>query len=243
MKKMKNGKPADSVKTVEPIEIADAEIETGVSTTCQTFKPVDQPSCGRSRAKHLLLSQREQVVHVGECIEELSSVFIDQLNSCREIDVPVALLLIEVTNFDELGSDGNEPGAEEVVNEIARSLLKVLRGQDIVIQYGKRYIAAMLVDADQIVGARICQRIKECIYRYSYFHHAAGAIEVVFGVSDNSESRYAEIEPLMFSAARALNVALGLGDGAIVRTSDLDQTTDMHSREHFLPGDRLSSKS
>lgn len=203
--------------------------------------PVEQPS-GRSRSKRLLLSQHEHIVHVCEQIEELSIVFHDQVDACREMDVPIALLLCEVTNFDNMKDAFGEPAGEVVVQQVAQSLLNVMRGQDVIAQYAKRYVAVLLVDADQVVAAKVSQRIKECVHRYSYFHHGGGSIDLVFGVSDDSGNRYVQLESLIFSAASALRVASDRGGGAVVRTSDMDPNEENHPKEHFLPGDRLTSE-
>ncbi len=202
--------------------------------------PVEQPS-GRSRSKRLLLSQHEHIVHVCEQIEELSIVFHDQVDACREMDVPIALLLCEMTNFDNIKNAFGEPAGEVVVHEVAQSLLNVMRGQDVIAQYAKRHVAILLVDADQIIGAKVSQRIKECVHRYSYFHHGGSSIDLVFGVSDDFGNRYVQLEKLIFSAAEALKVASDRGGGAVVRTSDMDPNEENHPKEHFLPGDRLTS--
>ncbi len=221
------------MEMVDPVDTATLD--------SKLHNPANQPSSGRSRSKRLLLSQREQIVYICERIEELSIVFHDQVDSCREIDVPVALVLAEVTNFDNLKNTFGEPSGQVVVHEIAHSLLNVMRAQDVIAQFAGRYIAILLVDADQVVGAKVCQRIKESVHKYSYLHHVSGTVDLAFGVSDDGESRYAELEKLIFSAARALGVASERGGGAVIRTSDLDSNVENQPKEHFLPGDRLTS--
>jgi len=208
-------------------------------------KPADnqanQSASRGSLSKRRLLGQQQQCVHVCEQIEELSIVFYGQTSVCMQMDVPVALVLVEIANFDDLKT-ANHNAAGVLVNEIAHQLLSAVRGHDVIAQYNGRYIAILLVDADQIVGGKVCQRIKECIHKYSYLHKGGGSIELHFGVSDDSEGKYTEIEKMIFSAAQALNVAHQLGDGVIVRVSDLDPVKEISPREHFFPGDRLTSK-
>lgn len=208
----------------------------------QKNNPADQPVGRRLMSKRLQMVQHEQIVHQCSQIEELCIVFANQLDACRQMDAPVGIILIEIANFDEL-ENSSEQGAESAVSEIAKHILTVVRSQDMVARYNDRCLAVLMADADQVVGARVCQRIKECIQKFAYFHPGVHSIELEFGVADDSESRYLEIEALVFSAARALNRAHELGAGAIVRTCDLNPLRDVSPREHFFPGDRLTSKS
>ncbi len=199
-------------------------------------------SDGRSKSKRLLLAQQEQQIYVCDQIEELCIVFSSQVETCRQIDVPLAVILIEVANFEELKIIDQE-NAAVLVNEAAHHLISVLRAQDILAQYSGKYIALLLVDANQDIGAKVCQRIKESIHKFSYFHAGAAVLKLEFGVSDDSDSKYEELEHLILSAAKALKLAHERGEGAIVRASELDPSKDSSEKEHFFPGDRLSSKS
>ncbi len=210
----------------------------------ESVKPSDRShsSDGRSKSKRLLLAQQDQQIYVCDQIEELCMVFSSQIESCRQIDVPVAVILIEVANFEELKTIDQESAAV-LVNETAHHLISVIRAQDILAQYSGKYIAVLLVDANQDIGAKVCQRIKESIHKFSYFHAGAAVLKLDFGVSDDSDNKYEELEHLILSAAKALKIAHDRGEGAIVRTSELDPSKDSSEREHFFPGDRLTSKS
>ncbi|MBS1956573.1 MAG: diguanylate cyclase [Cyanobacteria bacterium SZAS-4] len=179
-----------------------------------------------------------------ECeeIEQLVALMSAQAETCRSIDIPVSLILIEVINFDEVES-GSLQTATETVREVARNLLSAVRGQDLTILYGARFLAILLVDANQDIGAKVCQRIKEAVHKFSYFHILTSSLQLVFGLSDDSSSHYLDLDELITSAKRALEVARDRGEGAIVRASDFDSMKDCRDREHFFPGDRLSSLS
>lgn len=165
-----------------------------------------------------------------------------QAEACRSMEVPISLILIEVAHFDEVESRSLQTFAE-TVKEVAQILLPVVRAQDVIVQYGERFIAILLVDANQDIGAKVCQRIKEAVHKFSYFHAGASTLQLYFGLSDDSANHYEELEEQIKSAAKALGAAHDRGDGAIVRASDFDQTKEFRDKEHFFPGDRLSSMS
>jgi diguanylate cyclase (GGDEF)-like protein len=206
-----------------------------------TFKPTVQPFVGRNMSKRRLLSQAEPTVHVCSKIEELSIVLDAQLQACRQLAMPVALITMEVMNFDEL-TDPNMHGPDALVNKVAHHLMSVVRAQDVLVQYGGKFIACLVVDADQNVAAKVCQRIKESVHKYSFLHKSICPIQLEFGIADDSLDRSEQLEVLLFAAAKSLEFAHHLGDGAIVRALDLDQSIDESPKEHFVPGDRLTSR-
>lgn len=199
-------------------------------------------SSGRSKSKRLLLSQHHHRLFECGQMEDLSEVLLDQAETCRNIEVPVCLILIEVDNFDEIKSDSFQTPTE-TVNEVAQNLVSVVREQDLIVQYGARFLAILLVDANQDVGAKVCQRIKEAVHKFSYFHVCTSALQLSFGLSDDTASHYQELDTLILSANKALEAARDRGEGAIVRASDFDPMKEFRDREHFFPGDRLSSMS
>ena len=203
--------------------------------------PADQPVGRRLMWKRLQMVQHEHVVHECSQIEELCIVFANQFEVCRQMDAPVAVILIEFVNFDDL-ERFNEQGLEDLLKAVIKQVHTVIRSQDMLARYNKKHLAILMADADQIVGAKVCQRIKESVQKYAYFHPGIHSMELEFGIADDSESGYLELESILFSAARALNRAHELGSGAIVRTCDLDPLRDVSAREHFFPGDRLSSR-
>ncbi len=197
---------------------------------------------GRSMSKRLLLAQYDHRLFECGQVEEIAEVMSGQLQTCRNMDVPVCLILIEVDNFDEIESDSFQTPSE-TVQEVAQNLLSVVRGQDLIVHYGARFLAIFLVDANQDIGAKVCQRIKEAVHKFSYFHVCTSALQLSFGLSDDNASRYVELDTLIASANSALRAARDHGDGAIVRASDFDPVKEFRDREHFFPGDKLSSMS
>lgn len=209
----------------------------------------------RSNAKRWLLSQDEPQLYECSQIEQLSVVLSPKLAMCRNMEVPVSVILISMTAVDEPENQSYQTLAE-TVKEVAQNLLSVIRAQDLIIQYAESCVAILLVDANQDVGAKVCQRIKEAVHKFSYFHVCASTLQLSFGLSDDSASQYAEFNDLIASAgqyaefkdlidsaSQALTTACERGDGAIVRASDFDPMKEFRDREHFFPGDKLSSLS
>lgn len=195
--------------------------------------------------KRRLLSPQERTMPSCDELRELSNTFYCQLQTCKQMDLSVALVMIEVVNIDELRSIDPER-ADYIVETIAQRLLVTVRTYDILARYRGKYIALLLVDADQHMASKICQRIKEAEHKHSYFHKDATPYELAFGISDDSANHDAEPEFLVREAMKALQIAHTLGDGAIVRMADLEHSQHAHpspSREHFFPGDKLGTNS
>ena len=207
----------------------------------RTNNPFNQPT-NRSMSNRRLLSQQERTIYPCECIEELTIVFAAQVEACKQVEVPITIILMEVIKRSIV--DRTTIIEDDGLScTLAHHLLAVIRPQDVIATVGKSHIAVLLADADQVVGAKVCQRIKESVHKYGYLHHKDGLIEVSFGVADDNHNKYCEIESIIFAANRTLTLSRKLGDGAIVRSADLGLSSDLPGREHFFPGDRLSSRS
>src|SRR5271167_499764 len=107
------------------------ELETKDSVP-QANNPTNQPLCDRFTSKRRLLSQLEPRVFECDHIEELSKFLLNHVEICRQMDMPLGLILMEVTNYDEL-EPGPEKDEKDSVNEVARHLLSVVRSPDVIV--------------------------------------------------------------------------------------------------------------
>jgi hypothetical protein len=98
--------------------------------------PADQPVGRRLMSKRLQMAQHEQIVHECPQIEEVCTVFANQLEVCRQMDAPVGVILIEIANFDELETF-NDPSGQDVVSQVAKHILPVVAGHSGTLQQQK----------------------------------------------------------------------------------------------------------
>jgi hypothetical protein len=68
-----------------------------------------------------------------------------------------------------------------------------------VAHYNNRSLAILIVDADQIVGAKVRQRIKESVQKYAYFHRRNSrkllqGFDTIYDIKRRLESRQNEIK-------------------------------------------------
>lgn len=179
----------------------------------------------------------DRIVHEQQilyCDEEwqIAQLLQDEFNSAKVRVMPVTLIIAECENYFEMLQDRSKKELDIELQQLAESFSLVLRSTDRIVRTGHGLFAIILYNVDQYAGASLCQVLKEALRKFIYFksqiHPKYG-----FAVADIVCNEDATVEKLIASARSALRQAENLGEGAIVRSSDLRQSWQRHPSQHF----------
>lgn len=215
-------------------------------TTRQINAPFTQSSLAcqirDAVSKHLLLAPLEQLGAVEHCNgpEELSTILIRNLDTYSPsiLRLPIALVLMEVTNYHELESQLGARKVKRLLKRLTFVLRRALRAYDVLVRYRRNSFACLLLGADEEMAGKICQRLKEAALRYCYLKsNLRTKASFEFAVAEHNVLAGNDIDDLVFSNDRTIRFAHALGDGVVVRRHELKEAFREHRSLHFCLGD------
>ena len=172
--------------------------------------------------------------------EQVLDVFLEALSKYPNsiFKLPISIILVEVsTGTETVGKRRLKKACANLDLVIARAL----ENGNIVVRYGKTRFAVLLLDADENLAGKICQRIKETIHRYWYINLKLKAHLVLeFAVSEHATFGGNDFAELIFGNERDIRIARALGDGAIIRHHEVKRHFQEHDPLHFHVGDVIT---
>lgn len=189
------------------------------------------------------LEQPRQVVHC-RGPEEVAVTFAIALANYPPsvMRLPFCVVLLDVSGLDT-ESETTGRRARRALNRVTSVIRGALRDGDIIVRYGQKRFALLLLGADEQASGKICQRIKEAIHRYFFIDiRWREPITLEFALTEHDPESGNDISELIFSNERNIRLAKSLGDGAIVTRSEAQDAFLSHRNFVFHLGDWLDSE-
>ncbi len=192
----------------------------------------------KEHAKDIIERRIKVDRHVAHCeqIEGLYDELFSRYEMCQNCETKVSLVLADIANLDETIPAEQ---LDQLMSNLCNRIMNMTRSADVVVNFGMNGFAVLLVDCDQYSAAKVCQRFKETIHKVFFLNHQyAKDLEFNFGIADDHMLGEKGAYKLIEDAQSTLGYANNLGNGAIVRASDLSPMScdDIHP-EHFVIGE------
>jgi len=172
--------------------------------------------------------------------EQVLDVFLEALSKYPNsiFKLPISVVLIEVaTGTENVGKRRLKKACANLDLVIA----KALENGNIVVRCGKARFAVLLLDADENLAGKICQRIKETIHRHWFIKQKLKPHFVLeFAISEHTTFGGNDFAELIFGNERDIRIARALGDGAIIRHHEVKRHFQEHDPLHFQVGEVIT---
>lgn len=134
----------------------------------------------------------------------------------REIEQPIAVLMIDLDNFNQYNKDHGHLAGDQALHMVAQSLLNNLRPMDTAIRYGGEEFLIVLTDTDLETATRVADDV--CIIAkntsiYTSDGKSLPSISVSIGVAAQQDDD--DPDSLLARAIAALDKAKGKGRNCI----------------------------
>jgi diguanylate cyclase (GGDEF)-like protein/PAS domain S-box-containing protein len=154
----------------------------------------------------------------------------DRLNQCivryQRSETPLALLFIDLDGFKHVNDRFGHAEGDEVLCEVARRLLTVVRGSDVVARIGgDEFVVLLEGDASKIAVEQLSERIQRSLDAPCRFANGSAQIGASIGVA-LCPPGFADAVELMRAADAAMYEAKRAGKGRVVYarpTADLQK--------------------
>jgi hypothetical protein len=174
--------------------------------------------------------------------EQVLEVFLEALSKYPNsiFKLPISIVLIEVSMGTETVGKRR---LKKACSNLDLVISRALENGNVVVRYGKTRFAVLLLDADENLAGKICQRIKEAIHRHWFINLKLKAHLVLeFAISEHSTFGGNDFAELIFGNERDIRVARALGDGAIIKHHELKAHFQEHDSLNFQLGEIISEQ-
>jgi hypothetical protein len=160
----------------------------------------------------------------------------EQFNCAKYRGMAIGLIIADCANYDEMVSANSPSQVNITLQQLGEIFAQAVLAEDVIVAAPKGRFYVLTYGADQFAAANLCQILKEGMRRFTFFKCGLNPKpHYDFAVADD---RVCETLPALFEhASRALKFAEKLGEGAVVRSSDLHHTWGKRPREHFGLGE------
>lgn len=126
-----------------------------------------------------------------------------EVSRLRRYSAPVSLLMIDIDHFKKYNDEYGHVAGDEVLYNVAQSMVKSLRSLDIVCRYGGEEFAIILSQTNKEQALQVCQRLMRLM-------RARSPVTVSVGIASAPEDTRSK-EELIEAADQALYQAKHLG--------------------------------
>ncbi len=151
--------------------------------------------------------------------------------------LPISTILIEITDETEPPKRISKKKMRRILSKLSTVISSALGQGDTVVRYHNNRFAILLMNVNETMAGKICQRIKEGLHRYCYFSREPLALAFEFATSQHDCLAGNDFAELVFSNEQTIKLARALGAGAIVSRQDKKENFRYHPCLSFNLGE------
>ncbi|MFN0118392.1 MAG: diguanylate cyclase [Elusimicrobiota bacterium] len=131
----------------------------------------------------------------------------DEFSRSQRYGRPLTLLMLDVDHFKSYNDRNGHPAGDIVLKEVARILIRNVRGTDVVARYGGEEFVVLLPETPQESGVNVAEKIRHAVEEH-YFPFAgpqgSERVTVSIGVASYPDTRVTSDQDLIEAADKAL---------------------------------------
>ena len=186
---------------------------------------------------------QEETVQYCRGPEDIFDAFIDGLSAYPPsvMRLPMSVVFFEVSNYYDLLTRVSKRNVKRILNRLTPAIRHAVEDADIVVRFGRHRFAMLLVGADEEMAGRVCHRLKETVFRYSFLRLSlAEQLYLEFAVAQATCRDGLELAEVIFANERNIRLARNFGDGVIVKASEIKGKFRNHITTDFKLGESCS---
>ncbi len=135
---------------------------------------------------------------------------VEEFSRSQRYNHPLSLLMIDVDHFKSYNDRNGHPAGDIVLKEVARILIRNVRGTDIVARYGGEEFVVLLPETPMDAAASVAEKIRKTVEDHHFpFREtqSGGRLTVSIGVGSFPDPRVTSDQDMIESADKALYAA------------------------------------
>ncbi len=135
---------------------------------------------------------------------------VEEFSRSQRYNHPLTLLMIDVDNFKAYNDRNGHPAGDIVLKEVARILIRNVRGTDIVARYGGEEFVVLLPETPTEAAASVAEKIRKTVEDHHFpFREtqSGGRLTVSIGVGSFPDPRVTSDQDMVEAADKALYAA------------------------------------
>jgi diguanylate cyclase (GGDEF)-like protein len=135
---------------------------------------------------------------------------VEEFSRAQRYNHPLSLIMIDVDHFKSYNDRNGHPAGDIVLKEVARILIRNVRGTDIVARYGGEEFVVLLPETPADAAASVAEKIRKTVEEHHFpFREtqSGGRLTVSIGVGSFPDPRVTSDQDMIESADKALYAA------------------------------------